>query len=106
MPIYDSNVKWKKKKKKKKKKKTSTEKYNLKLDEETLEKKSSFFLYFSNRIHLGICILTIKNVKMNKTRSYKKKKKKKRNENKTKEECVFVYLAIVYIHWPSYEVLI
>ena len=91
---------------KKKKKKPSTEKYNLKLDEETLEK-NRLFLYFSNRIHLGICILTIKNVKTNKTRSYKKKKKKKkRNENKTKEECVFVYLAIVYIHWPSYEVLI
>ena len=42
MPIYDSNVKWTKKKKKK----TSTEKYNLKLDKETLEKKSSFFFIF------------------------------------------------------------
>ena len=41
MPIYDSNVKWGKKKKKKKKK--STEKYNLKLDEETLEKNRLFF---------------------------------------------------------------
>ena len=32
-------------KKKKKKKKTSTEKYNLKLDEETLEKNLVFFFY-------------------------------------------------------------
>ena len=99
MPIYDSDVKWKKKKKKKK---TSTEKYNLKLDEETLEKNLVFFfLYFSNRIHLGICILTIKNVQMNKTRSYKKKKKKKKKKKEMKikqKRNASLYISPLYIY--------